>query len=86
MLSHRQIIILLFQPPLQMNGLRTSDNEQFEVQGKSITPSEVSNTNAEWASSDAFSSAFDAFSNNKLENVSIYILRISKKKSSNLKS
>ena len=55
-----------------MNGL-TSDNEQFGsgVQGKAITPTEVSNP--EWATSDAFSSHFDAFSNNKLENVSIYV-------------
>ena len=57
-----------------MNG-QASDSEAFGtgVQGKVITPTEVSNSNAEWASSDAFSSAFDAFSNNKLENVSINV-------------
>ena len=57
-----------------MNGL-AHENETFGsgVQGRVITPTENSNTNPEWASSDAFSSAFDAFSNNKLENVSLKI-------------
>ena len=57
-----------------MNG-QASESEAFGsgVQGKVITPTEVSNSNAEWASSDAFSSTFDAFSNNKLENVSLRI-------------
>ena len=60
-----------------MNG-QASESEAFGsgVQGKVITPTEVSNSNAEWASSDAFSSAFDAFSNNKLENVSIENLNL----------
>ena len=55
-----------------MNGL-ASQSETFGagVQGNAMTPTDVPNSNPEWASSDAFSSAFDAFSNNKLENVSI---------------
>ena len=53
-----------------MNG-SISDGEPFGATTPGITPSVTANNNPEWATSDAFSSAFDAFSSNKMENVSI---------------
>ena len=53
-----------------MNG-SISDAEPFGSATPGISPSAPTNSNQEWASSGAFSSAFDAFSSNKIETVSI---------------
>jgi hypothetical protein len=56
------------EPPHQVNG-SISDAEPFGTASPGISPS-TNNNNPDWANNDAFSSAFDGFSSNKLENVS----------------
>ena len=58
----------ILQPPHQVNG-SISDAEPFGAASPGISPS-ANNNNPDWANNDAFSSAFDGFSSNKLENVS----------------
>ena len=58
----------ILQPPHQVNG-SISDAEPFGAASPGISPS-TNNNNPDWANNDAFSSAFDGFSSNKLENVS----------------
>ena len=56
-----------------MNGT-ISNGEAFGSSTPGISPTTAAKNNAEWATSDAFSSHFDAFPN-KIENVSIDTLR-----------
>ena len=57
-----------------MNGSIT-EAEPFGAATPGASPSAAINNNPDWGNTDAFSSAFsntDAFSSNKLENVSIF--------------
>jgi hypothetical protein len=54
-----------------MNG-SVVEAEPFGAATPGVSPSAAFNNNPEWGNSNAFSSAFDASSSNKLEYVSIF--------------